>query len=154
MHRSSAAFAIFVGGAIAGAFDITYAVVFSGFHGVPAIRILQSVASGLLGSAAYKGGIPTAARGLAMHFGISFVAAAVFYIASRQLHFLTRQAVLSGALFGAGVYAVMNLVVLPLSAFPGKPSFAPVVLATGLFVHMFLFGVPIALATRKATAQR
>ena len=61
MRRNSAVFAVLVGGSIAGALDITYAIVFSGLHGVPAIRILQSVASSLLGSAAYKGGLPTAA---------------------------------------------------------------------------------------------
>ena len=46
--------------------------------------------------------------------------------------------------------AVMNLVVVPLSAFPRKLSFPPLVLVTGLFVHMFFIGVPIALAARRA----
>lgn len=150
MRRNPAAFAILAGGCIAGAIDITYAIVFSGFHGVPAIRILQSVASGLLGPAAYEGGVPTAALGLLLHFLMALLWAAIFYIASRRLHLLTRQAVLAGLLYGMAVYAVMNLVVLPLSAFPGKVTFTPMLLATGLFVHMFGFGLPISLAARRA----
>lgn len=153
MRRNSAMYTMLAGGCIAGAIDITYALVFSGFRGVPATRLLQSVASGLLGSAAYDGGLPTAALGLALHFLIALLAAAIFYAASRQFQLLTRHAVMSGLLFGIAMYAVMNLVVLPLSAFPGKPSFAPLVLATGLFVHMFGFGLPISLAARKASAQ-
>jgi hypothetical protein len=51
----------------------------------------------------------------------------------------------------------MNFIVLPLSAFPHKLAFPPIVLATGLFVHIFLVGVPIALfiraASLRATAQ-
>jgi hypothetical protein len=151
MRRNPAAFAILVGGSIAGALDITYAIVFSAFRGVLPLRILQSVASGLLGSAAYDGGLPTAALGLFLHFFIAFSAAAIFYLASRWFPFLIRHAVLSGVLYGAGIYAVMNLVVVPLSAFPRKLSFPPRVLITGLFVHMFFIGLPIALATRRAS---
>jgi hypothetical protein len=45
---------------------------------------------------------------------------------------------------------VMNFIVVPLSAFPHKLAFPPIVLATGLFVHIFLVGVPIALFIRAA----
>jgi hypothetical protein len=151
MRRNPAVFAILIGGAIAGALDITYAIVFSGFRGVPAQRVLQSVASGLLGPAAFQGGMSTAALGLCLHFFIAFSAAAVFYLASRRLPLLTRRPVLSGILYGVLIYAVMNLVVLPLSAYPRRTSFPLLVLATGLFVHMFFIGLPIALATRRAS---
>jgi hypothetical protein len=153
MRRHPALFAILVGGSIAGALDITYAIVFSGFRGVPAVRILQSVASGLLGSPAFKGGLSTAALGLVLHFCVAFSAATIFYFVSRRFHFLTRRAVISGVLYGIVIYAVMNLVVLPLSAFPRKVTFPPLVLATGLFVHMFFIGLPISLAARKASSR-
>jgi hypothetical protein len=151
MRRNPAVFAILAGGGIAGALDITYAVVFSGFRGVPALRVLQSVASGLLGPAAYDGGVPVAVLGLFLHFFIAFSAAAIFYLASRRLSFLTRQPVVAGVLYGVAVYAVMNLVVIPLSAYQRKvfPP-PPLVLATGLLVHMFCIGLPIALASRRA----
>jgi hypothetical protein len=145
---------VLVGGLIAGAFDITYAIVFSGFRGVPATRILQSVASGLLGSKSFEGGWPTAALGLALHFLIALILAFIFYLASRRLPALARHPVVSGLGYGFAVYWTMNLVVLPLSAFPRKVSFTPVVVVTGLLVHMLLIGLPIAFAVRRAGARK
>jgi len=150
MRRNRALFIVLTGGAIAGAIDITYAIVFSGLRGVSATRVLQSVASGLLGAPAYQGGTSTAVLGLCLHFLIALSAAAIFYLASGWIVFLTRQAVVSGILYGVVIYAVMNFVVLPLSAFPQKVRFPPLVLATGLLVHMFGIGLPMALAARRA----
>ncbi len=140
--------AILAGGLIAGSLDILYAVVFSAARGVPALRVLQSVAGGLLGQGAYEGGHPTAILGLFLHFVLALLLAAIFYGASRQLHFLTRHPVTAGALYGILVYAVMNLIVLPLSAFPHPLRFVPEVVAADLLVHAFGVGVPIALAAR------
>lgn len=141
-----------IGGLIAGLCDITYAVGISAYHGVAPMRVLQSVASGLLGAPAYEGGAPVAALGLLLHFLMALLIAAIFYFISRRLVFLLRHPITWGAVYGVIVYYVMNLVVLPLSAFPGKPSTAPVVVITSLIVHAFFFGVPIALAARRASA--
>ena len=77
--------------------------------------------------------------------------AAIFVGASRIWPVLARRATLFGPLYGIGVYLVMNYVVLPLSAFPPrtKPP-APVVWITGVLAHMFLIGLPIALAAKRA----
>jgi hypothetical protein len=66
------------------------------------------------------------------------------------LRFLLARPVLWGAIYGFLVYWVMNLVVLPLSAFPSTVKFVPVVVITSLIVHAFGIGVPIALASRAA----
>jgi hypothetical protein len=149
-ERSSAARAILVGGLIGGACDITYAFVFYYLRsGVTPVQILQSVASGLLGTSASKGGLSAAALGAFLHFLIAVTAAAVYYAASRRLGVLVRRAFVCGVLFGACVYAFMNFVVVPLSAAPFRgstPSTATWV--TGLLIHMFGIGLPIALATR------
>lgn len=150
MRRHPAAFAILVGGLIAGAIDISYAVGFSAYRGVAPMRILQSVASGLLGSPAYQGGAATAALGFVLHFLLMLIIAAIFYVASSRLRFLLARPVLWGASYGFLVYWVMNLVVLPLSAFPSTVKFVPVVVITSLIVHAFGIGVPIALASRAA----
>jgi len=142
---------ILLGGAVAGAIDISYAIVFSYLRsGVRPSRILQSVASGLLGKDAYAGGMATAALGLFLHFLVATIWAALYVGASRALPVLTRHAVPCGIVYGAFVYAAMNLVVLPLSRFPGKPSHVPAVVATGLLVHMLGIGLPIALAARQS----
>ena len=154
MRRLSALSAILIGGAIAGALDITYAIGFSALRGVPPIRILQSVASGLLGAPAFHGGWPTAALGLLLHFCIALLWATIFYLASRAIPFLTRHPVISGLFYGFLIYALMNLVLLPLSAFPRKVTFPLLVLITGILVHMFCIGLPIALAVRRTSPKK
>ena len=150
MRQFSAVSAILIGGAIAGACDITYAITFWAFRGVSATRVLQSVASGLLGAPAFNRGLTTAGLGLVLHFFIAFSAATIFYLAAKVLPILTRRAVLFGILYGLAIFAVMNLVVLPLSAFPRKVTFPLLATTTGLAVHMFLIGLPIALAVRRS----
>ena len=150
MPRHRAVYAILWGGLIAGAIDITYALGFSAARGVPPMRILQSVASGLLGGAAYQGGAATAALGFVLHFVLMFIIAAIFYFASTRLRFLIERPVGWGALYGFLAYWVMNLVVLPLSAFPSEVRFVPIAVVTSLVVHAFGIGVPIAIASRKA----
>jgi uncharacterized membrane protein YagU involved in acid resistance len=150
MKRISPALAILIGGTIAGALDITYALCWAGFHGTPPTRLLQVVASGLLGDASFSGGTQTAALGLLLHFLMSYLIATIFYVVSGFVPLLTRRPAISGPLFGVIVFFVMRLVVLPLSAFPYPVTFKPLATATDLLSHMFFFGLPIALAIRKA----
>lgn len=154
MRRQAAAYAVVVGGLVAGAIDITYALTFSGLRGVAPTRLLQSVASGLLGSDAYQGGMPVAVLGFVVHFVLMMIIAAIFYFASTRLRFLVEKPLLWGGLYGFAVFWVMNLVVLPLSAFPSQVKFAPLWLTTSLIVHAFGIGVPIAFASRAAVKER
>jgi uncharacterized membrane protein YagU involved in acid resistance len=96
--------------------DITSAFVIWGLRGVGPIRGLQGIASGLLGRQSFQGRLVTAGLGLAIHFLIAFVAALVFYAASRKLSFLTRHAITSGLFYGVAVYGFMYWVVLPLAS--------------------------------------
>ena len=118
------------------------------------MRLLQSVASGMLGLAAYRGGWPTAFLGLMLHFIIAMSWAAIFYFAAEHFAVLTRRAVAAGIVYGLFIYGMMNLVVLPLSALPGKVRFTPLPTITGLIVHMFGIGLTIALATRRYAPAR
>ena len=135
-------------GLIAGILDITAAFFVYGWYGAEPIRILQGIASGILGPSAYSGGSKTAVLGLALHFLIALGAAAVFYGASRKLKFLTRHAVISGFLFGIAVYFFMQYAVLPLSAFH-KGSFSLSSILIGIVIHMFCVGLPISLTIRR-----
>jgi hypothetical protein len=145
-EKSRAVPAILWGGIWAGVLDITAAFV---RWGKP-LRILQSIASGLMGPRAFQGGWGTAALGLALHFFIATSAAAVYYAASRKLVFLRRRAVAWGMLYGIAVYMFMSWVVVPLSAFPkSKAPFSASGLAISLVTHMFCVGLPIALSVRR-----
>ena len=147
-ERSKAARAILFGGLAAGVGDITYAFVASGIRGVSPVRVLQAVASGLLGRASFEGGVSTATLGALLHFFIATTAAAVYYAASRKLDVLVRHAVVFGLLYGAAVFAVMHYVVLPLSKIPFKPASAGWPFVAHILGHMALVGLPIALAAR------
>ena len=140
--------AVVWGGATAGVLDIAAALSVYGLRGARPIRILQGIASGLLGAEAFKGGRGTAALGLALHFLIAFTAAAVYLAASRRLRILIDRPVLAGLLYGVAVYAVMNAVVLPLSNVAPARFDAPLAV-TILVVHMVCVGLPIALAARR-----
>lgn len=151
MNKSSAWKAILWGGVIAGALDLSGACIAAGLRaGVTPLRVMQSVASGLLGSAAYTGGAKTAALGVVLHFLIATTWTVVFYAASRKLRFLLGQPVLWGLVYGVIVWVFMNFVVLPLSKFP--PARTPPTLtgrAISLLIIMFCIGLPIALIVRR-----
>src|SRR5437870_4806757 len=121
--KPRAARAIVWGGLLSGLGDITFAFVVSGLRGVGPGRVLQSVASGLLGETAKDGGPATAALGAVLHFLIAFIWATVFWLLSRRLRVLVQHPVICGLLYGFAVYAFMYLVVLPLSAAYFKPTF-------------------------------
>ena len=145
MTQRAAARAILTGGLIAGTLDISYALIFSNlYRGTPPIRLLQSVAGGLLGKDTFDGGVPTAVLGLALHFFIALSAATIFNLASLRLPALTGHRAIAGILSGLCIYGFMNYVVLPLCALHATAPTDPLVVGTGLFVHMFCIGLPIA----------
>ena len=138
-----------VGGLAAGILDIIYAIVLSRVAGRSALGVLKSVASGLLGAEAFKGGIPTAVLGLALHLGITVVAAGIYLYAARQSVFMREHYLLCGSIFGVLVYLTMNFVVLPLSAVPFHLTYPPQALVQGFVSHAVLVGIPIALCVRR-----
>jgi uncharacterized membrane protein YagU involved in acid resistance len=142
---------IFWGGLIAGTLDITAAFLTAWFRaGVTPTRVLQFIASGLLGAASFNGGAKTALLGLALHFLIATVATTVFYLASHKWLFLIERPVLFGLLYGVVVYVFMNFVVLPLSRVQPRPL-TVTGFTIGLLTLMFCIGLPIALITRRSS---
>jgi hypothetical protein len=142
--------AILAGGLTAAVLDITYAFVAFGPRGASPMKILHSVASGLLGKASYQGGIATAALGAALHLAIALIMAAVYVTASRWLPALNRRPWPWGLAYGLGCYVVMNHGVLPLRFGP-RPTPDLDVLLGGVAIHMFGVGLPIALFAARAT---
>lgn len=141
--------AILTGGALGGLLDILFALIFAGFRGVPPERLLQVVASGALGQAAFTGSTAAAAFGLACHFVLSFVWMAIFFYAVRRIPTLASKPLLAAVGYGLLVFLAMRLVVLPLSAFPRPVTFNAFSWGMDLLSHIFLFSLPIVWATRK-----
>jgi hypothetical protein len=146
--------ALLIGTLAVGILDILDAFVFFGMRGAPPIRILQSIAAGVLGRSSFRGGWATAALGLALHFFIAFVVVLVFMAASRRLGLLTRHPVAAGLVYGVAVYLVMTFVVVPASAAGGGGPPAWAVAVNGVLIHMFGVGLPASLAARAAARAR
>ena len=113
--------AIVVGGLVGGAGDLLFAIAWAAYNGMAPQKLLQVIASGWFGNAAFDGGWNTAAIGFASHFGIAL---------------------------GVATFLAMRLVVLPLSAFPFPVKMFTLGAGLDLLSHMFLFGTPIAFARR------
>jgi hypothetical protein len=141
---------VLTGGIVAGTLDILFAISFWALKAdVPAARVLQSVAAGLLGTASFEGGRATAALGLALHFFIAVSMSCAYFASARRWPMLHQRPVRFGVLYGLLLYVVMNFIVVPLSAAPaGSRDALWVVLC--VVVHALLIGVPIALAVRQA----
>jgi hypothetical protein len=145
---------ILTAGLIAGVLDIGYVfLVYGIWRGANSLKILQGIAGALIGrEAAANGGLATAALGLAIHFCIALGVTAVFYALSRKLRFLVERPWVAGPLFGAAVWLVMQLVVLPLTAAPPK-SFPPPQWWVVFIAHLVCVGLPIAVVVRRMEAR-
>ena len=136
---------------VVGALDATDGVVFRGLQGQNPIQVLQYIASSLLGARSFSGGLASAGLGLVLHFAIALVVATIYILASRRVAVLRTQWVLLGLLYGAAVWAVMNLVVLPLTAV-APSSITTAALVNGVISHALFVGLPSAFFAKKVAA--
>ncbi|MEZ5330533.1 MAG: hypothetical protein R2991_00450 [Thermoanaerobaculia bacterium] len=140
--------AMLLGGALAGALDLTFAVVYWSLRGSGPTRVLQGIATGLLGPDAFAYGGRAALLGLLLFWIIIAGATATYAFASRRLPLLARRPVLCGLAFGALVNLFMTWVVVPLSA----ATLVPRPLGERLIVMLgcaVCVGLPIALAVHR-----
>ncbi len=130
---------------LAGTLDITTAILYYvGPSTARAARLLQGIASGLLGARAFDGGAPTALLGLALHYVIALIWTLVLLVAFRTLTALRRHILLTGIAFGIIVWFVMNLVVLPLSNVRHAP-FQLRAAGIAAFILVICIGLPLSL---------
>ena len=147
MKKFGALRAIVTTGLVVGVLDISSAFVIWWQRGVTIQRGLQGIVAGLLGVKSYEGGMATACLGLALHFFVAFVVVSIFYLASRKIPFLTQQPLLSGALYGIGVYIVMYWFVLPTAFSSFRHRISNELLAVA--IHISLIGLPTAFIVRR-----
>ena len=138
-------------GLLAGLLDACYASSVFTSATVAPVQVWQSVASGLLGRAAFQGGWATGALGLLLHFVIALAMAAVYWLASRNSAWMRAHPWRSGLFYGLCLYLAMNFVVLPLSAVPFSHPLTLRSVALNLPIHL-LFGLIFAFAGRRAAS--
>lgn len=142
-------------GLVAGILDIIAAilinVVFKGQTTVT--KLLQSIASGLIGKAAYDNGIATAILGLLLHFLIAFIFTIIFVLIYPRLKFAHTQPLLTGIIYGILVWLTMNAVVIPI-AFSRTFNFDLKTHWLGILVIILCVGIPVALISNKILGSR
>ena len=141
--------AVMVGGLGAGIVDLAQAVILFG------LRVPLGIAAGLIGrQAARGGGVAIYSLGVFLHFVIAISAAAVYYVVSRRLKFLTEHWLICGLIYGGIVDQVMTLGVLPLSALHAAGPYKLHDLLLGIGVHMFTVGLPISFSVQRFAKQQ
>jgi hypothetical protein len=135
---------IALAGLLAGTLDIAATSTLFALQGLSVERLLQVIASGVLGDSSFKGGKRTAALGLFFHFAIAFTVAAIYYSFSRIAPLLIERPLVCGAVYGIVVHFVMSRMILPASRAP-KREFSTKAFLIQLVIHICFVGLPIAL---------
>ena len=142
--KNNVLLAIILGAFVGGTVNILWVCIQDGWD------IPLYIAAGLLGRQATHGGAGTWVLGLVLHYFIACTWAAVYYLSSRKLPFLTEYPFICGVNFGVWVQLFMLLVVLPHDALGGT---VPVTLY-GLAVKVVVFGLPVAYSVHRFAPAR
>ena len=132
---------------ISGTLDILFAMVLTLAFGRTIPGMLRYVASGPFPAATDMGNAG-AALGLAVHFALMGIMAAVFMAAVARRPDLVASPWLAALVYGLITYIVMNCLVVPMRFDVPLPP-KPLAIGTQLFAHIVLVGIPFALIARK-----
>lgn len=129
-----------------GTLDILDATLFWGVaRDVAPIHIFLGIASGLLGSAAFNGGVVTALLGALLHFLGFFCLLGIFYLATARWPALRKQPWGVGMGYGLLSYGIIDYLLLPLTAYHIVSGFYPTVFVNALLAQTLCVGIPCAL---------
>jgi len=133
--------------AISGTLDILFAMILTLIFGREIPNMLRYVASGPF-PAATDMGTGGAVLGLIVHFTLmAIMASALMFYVRRRPDYLDRP-LLVGLAYGLITYVIMNIIVVPLRFHtPLLPR--PLSVATQLFAHIVLVGIPMALVAAR-----
>ena len=132
---------------VCGTLDISFAMILTLLRGKAIGNVLRFVASGPFPDA-IQWGTTGALLGLLVHFTLMGIMVAVFVLGARELRHNIDMPFRAGLAYGVVTWAIMNLIVVPLrfhTPFP-PPTMA---MATQLFAHIVLVGLPTAFVARR-----
>lgn len=147
--------AILITWLIAGTLDLSGAYIVHGLimGGTTLSGILKYISSAVFGKEAFSGGNAMVFVGVLFHYFIALSFTVFYYLVYPSVSFLRRHAVLSGVLYGVFVWAVMNLIVVPMT----KIQRGPIQLKGSLIAASILvvcIGLPIALLAHRYYGNR
>lgn len=143
-----------LGGVIAGALDLGFAIILAHRRGVAAGHMLQSIGSGVLGRASYAMGTASELVGLACHFGIAMGMAFAYFLLTRWEPWLRRHVMTGAIAYGVLLYVMMEFVIVPFSAAPFRLPVTPAGVFTSLLSHICFVALPITYLAAQARWQR
>jgi hypothetical protein len=132
---------------VSGTLDILLAMILTVAFGRQIPTMLRFVASGPFPSATDMG-TSGAILGLVIHFVLMAIMAAVYIAVARNRPQFLAKPVQWGVLYGLATYFVMNWLVVPLRFHTPLPP-KPLSIATQLFAHIVLVGLPFAFIARR-----
>ena len=140
-------------GLSAGTLELAFSSFYWIFHGVSPSRILQVIAGWILGrETALAGGWASVLVGAALHYALMTAMAAGYALAARRLPVLLQQPLRYGALYGACMYGLMFVVLVPLLT-GSRPlaTLQPLDWQVACFAaYVVLVGIPCAVFARAA----
>lgn len=134
--------------AVSGTLDILFAMILTVTLGREIPKMLRFVASGPF-PAATEWGTPGALLGLVVHFALMAIMAAIFVFAARRYPDILQSPLKWGIAYGLLSYVAMNWIVVPLRFDVPLPP-KPLSIASQLFAHIVLVGIPFALITARS----
>jgi hypothetical protein len=139
---------------LAGIFDISAAIVQTFIQtGKGPERMFKTIASGVFGKQAFDGGTLMIIWGLVFHFMIAFLFTAFLFLVYPKVAAWIKNKFVIGILYGVFVWAVMNLVVVPLSITHKLPSDSKKMIIAGLIL-ICMIGIPVALMAHRYYSQK
>jgi len=131
------------GTAVSGTLDILFAMILTVLFGREVGNMLRYVASGPIPTATQLGA-GGAVLGLVVHFTLMAIMATVLMLLIRNRPQLLDTPYRTGLAYGVITYFIMNWLVVPLRFDTPLPP-KPLSIATQLFAHIVLVGIPMAL---------
>ena len=136
-------------GLLTGTLDIAIALIqYYSKTGKDPANVLRFIAGAVFGSKAYAGGTGMAVAGLLFHFAIALVWTIIFFFLYPKIALLQKNFIVSAIIYGVFIWAVMNFIVLPLSALPALHSDLKQSL-TAIAILVIAFGIPLSLISKR-----
>ncbi len=129
-----------------GILDILDAALFWGLSmGVGPVDVLQGIASGLVGSEAYHGGMPAAVLGAVLQYCSFFCLLGVSQLLTGRFPVFAERPMAFGLAYGLASFVVVHYLLLPLTSFHIVAGFYPGVFANALLAQTVFIGLPSAI---------
>lgn len=113
-------------------------------NGTDPIPLLKYIASGIFGKDAFAGGKLMITWGIVFHYMIAFFFTLVFFLAYPIVIKWLKNKIITGIVYGAVTWIIMNRIVVPLSNVPSPPfDLAQAIIAAVILICMI--GIPVAL---------